>query len=281
MREEIDTPDARVARIAERQHGVVTAEQLREVGIDKSAVTRRVKAGRLHRLHRGVYAVGHRAPSWHGRWMAAVLACDEGAVLSHHSAAVLWELLRPIDGPIHVSVPTTTGRISRQGIRLHRCPRSLPGATKSPSPRSSARSTTSTAASLLTSYEEPVAKQSSRESTSKAPRESDSAATSRKSSTRSLLSLRTTGCIERWLVLLRRSSRGWRRFGGPNRGQDPRGQGAPCCASPIRRSKKSPRASLPTSRGPLHRRTGCRSASGGRRGRCRGRRPASCRCPPG
>ncbi len=54
--------------------------------------------------------------------MAAVLACGEGAVLSHHSAAALWELLRPIDGPIHVSVSTTTGRISRQGIRLHRCP---------------------------------------------------------------------------------------------------------------------------------------------------------------
>jgi very-short-patch-repair endonuclease len=132
MREEIDTSDVRVARIAARQHGVVTAEQLREAGIDKSATTRRVKAGRLHRLHRGVYAVGHRAPTHHSRWMAAVLACGEGAVLSHSSAAALWELLRPIDGPIHVSVPTTTGRISRRGIRLHRCP-SLADPLSSPS----------------------------------------------------------------------------------------------------------------------------------------------------
>lgn len=65
--------------------------------------------------------------------MAAVLACGEGAVLSHHSAAALWELLHPIDGPVHVSVPTTTGRISRHGIHLHRAP-SL--AEPSPSPSS-------------------------------------------------------------------------------------------------------------------------------------------------
>ncbi|MDQ3725260.1 MAG: endonuclease domain-containing protein [Actinomycetota bacterium] len=52
--------------------------------------------------------------------MAAVLACGEGAVLSHGSAAVLWGLLRPLDGPIHVSVPTTAGRAARRGIHLHR-----------------------------------------------------------------------------------------------------------------------------------------------------------------
>jgi very-short-patch-repair endonuclease len=54
--------------------------------------------------------------------MAAVLACGEGAVLSHHSAAALWELLKPIEGPIHVSVPTTNGRAPQRGIHLHRCP---------------------------------------------------------------------------------------------------------------------------------------------------------------
>lgn len=54
--------------------------------------------------------------------MAAVLACGEGAVLSHHSAAALWELLKPIRGPIHVSVPTTSGLKKRSGIQLHRCP---------------------------------------------------------------------------------------------------------------------------------------------------------------
>jgi hypothetical protein len=73
-------------------------------------------------MHRGVYAVGHRGLSLHGRFMAAVLACGDGTVLSHGSAAVLWELLRPLDGPIHVSAPTTSGRSRRPGIHIHRCP---------------------------------------------------------------------------------------------------------------------------------------------------------------
>jgi very-short-patch-repair endonuclease len=54
--------------------------------------------------------------------MAAVLACGEGAVLSHASAAALWGLLRPMSGPVHVSVPTRHGRRQHIGIRLHRCP---------------------------------------------------------------------------------------------------------------------------------------------------------------
>jgi very-short-patch-repair endonuclease len=134
MREEIDTSDTEVAKIAARQHGVVTASQLHEAGIDKSAISRRVKRGQLHRLHRGVYAVGHRALSLHGRFMAAVLACGEGAVLSHTSASVLWELLKPIDGPLHVSVPTTSGLAKRRGIHLHRCPSLSTPADPSPSP---------------------------------------------------------------------------------------------------------------------------------------------------
>lgn len=54
--------------------------------------------------------------------MAAVLACGQGAVLSHGSAAALWKLLRPIKGPIHVSVPSRSGRAKQRGIRLHRRP---------------------------------------------------------------------------------------------------------------------------------------------------------------
>ena len=96
------------------------------------AISERAKNGRLHRLHRGIYAVGHRAPTHHSRWMAAVLAYGEGAVLSHHSAAALWELLRPINSPIHVSVPTTTGRKPQRGIHVHRCP-SLADPLSSPS----------------------------------------------------------------------------------------------------------------------------------------------------
>jgi Transcriptional regulator, AbiEi antitoxin/Protein of unknown function (DUF559) len=98
----------------------VTIEQLREAGLDEAAVWRRVAAGRLHRLHRGVYAVGHRSLSWRGRWLAAVLAVGDGAVLSHTSAAALWEFLRPIPGPIHVSLPAAVHRSPRPGLRIHR-----------------------------------------------------------------------------------------------------------------------------------------------------------------
>ena len=64
-----------------------------------------MRAGRLHRVHRGVYAVGHPGLSSEGRWMAAVLACGDGAVLSHRSAAELWELLPAAKGDVHVTLP--------------------------------------------------------------------------------------------------------------------------------------------------------------------------------
>src|SRR5262245_2704205 len=76
-----------IARIAARQHGVVSLEQLRSAGLSSSAINRRVSGARLHRLHRGVYAVGHTHLSERGHWMAAVLTCGDGAVLSHLSAA--------------------------------------------------------------------------------------------------------------------------------------------------------------------------------------------------
>jgi len=65
--------------------------------------------------------VGHPITNFHGRWMAAVLACGDGAALSHRSAAALWELLRPMEGPIDVSVPSNGGRAKRKGISVHRC----------------------------------------------------------------------------------------------------------------------------------------------------------------
>ncbi|HEU4739269.1 MAG TPA: type IV toxin-antitoxin system AbiEi family antitoxin domain-containing protein [Solirubrobacterales bacterium] len=131
-----DTADFHVARIAARQHGVVTRRQLERCGLGSKAITIRVRKGQLNRAHQGVYAVGHRGLSLHGRFMAAVLACGSGAVLSHTSAAVLWKLLRPIDGPIHVSIPTTSGRKRRRGVNLHRCPSLNTPAEPSPSPSS-------------------------------------------------------------------------------------------------------------------------------------------------
>jgi very-short-patch-repair endonuclease len=128
-----DTLDHRVGEIASRQHGVIILRQLEAVGLSRYTVAKRTERGRLHRVHQGVYAVGHSGLSLHGRFMAAVLACGDGAVLSHGSAAVLWKLLKPLDGPVHVSVPTTSGRKARRGIHLHRTPAL---AESSPSPSS-------------------------------------------------------------------------------------------------------------------------------------------------
>ena len=122
------TPDQSVAHLAALQHGVTSIRQMLEAGLTRDAVTRRVRAGRLHQLHRGVYAVGHSGLSNEGSWMAAVLACGAGAVLSHRSAAELWGLLPVRLGLIEVSIATDSGRGRRPGVRIHRCA-SLPSAT--------------------------------------------------------------------------------------------------------------------------------------------------------
>jgi predicted transcriptional regulator of viral defense system len=126
------TLDQRIAWVARRQHGVVAHRQLVETGLSRDAIATRVRVGRLHRLHRGVYAVGHRAPSVEKAWMAAVLACGAGAVLSHWSAARLWGML-PASGqtgrPIDVSLPSKSGRKPRKGIRIHRCASLTPALT--------------------------------------------------------------------------------------------------------------------------------------------------------
>jgi predicted transcriptional regulator of viral defense system len=88
------TWDKIVAELAERQHGVVAARQLAALGISRNAVSARAQAGRLHRVHRGVYAVGHPVLTVNGRRMAAVLAAGPGAALSHASAAALREIRR-------------------------------------------------------------------------------------------------------------------------------------------------------------------------------------------
>jgi hypothetical protein len=85
-------------------------------------VAYRVQTGRLHPHYRGVYGLGHATLSREGRWMAAVLACGEGAVLSHLSAATLWEIWRRRANGSDVTVPRQ--RRARPGIRL-RCTRNL------------------------------------------------------------------------------------------------------------------------------------------------------------
>ena len=114
------TPDAAIARLAFKQHGIVTYEQLRDAGLGAGAIDLRVRNGRLHRVHRGVFAVGHTRISQEGRWLAAVLALGEGAVLSHVSAAALWGIRHSGSAYVHVTVPTPGGRHRRRGIIVHR-----------------------------------------------------------------------------------------------------------------------------------------------------------------
>jgi predicted transcriptional regulator of viral defense system len=110
--------DARLAVLADRQHGRVSRRQLLALGLGKHAIDHLVRRRRLHPEYRGVYAVGYARPTRRGRWMAALLAGGEGAVLSHRSAAALWGLCPPRAGEVEVSMPRV--RQPQQGIRFYR-----------------------------------------------------------------------------------------------------------------------------------------------------------------
>src|SRR3954451_18559459 len=77
---------AAIATLATRQHGVIAHHQLLQLGASLRQIQYWIAARRLHRLHEGVYAVGHRALTKRGRYMAAVLSAGDGAILSHCSA---------------------------------------------------------------------------------------------------------------------------------------------------------------------------------------------------
>ena len=109
--------DPMIAALADRQHGVASRAQLLALGFTGRQIEHRRASGRLHPLHRGVYAVGHRVLKAEGRWMAATLAT--GGALSHASAAAAWEWL-PTGATIHVTVPGDPGRTRRPGLRIHR-----------------------------------------------------------------------------------------------------------------------------------------------------------------
>lgn len=107
-----------LAELAERQHGVVSIRQLTgPLGYSKAAVHRAVTAGRLHQLYRGVFAVGHVKLSLHAQCLAAVLACAPDALLSHVSAAWLWDLTKT--SPLPASVCAPGYRKPRPSLRLH------------------------------------------------------------------------------------------------------------------------------------------------------------------
>jgi hypothetical protein len=107
-----------LARLAAAQYGVVSFQQLRELGFSKGAIWRMSEARRICRIHRGVYGVGHAELSDHGRSLAAVLACGDGAALSHGSAAWLWGLQGACPKPAEVSVPGHGHR--RKGVWVRR-----------------------------------------------------------------------------------------------------------------------------------------------------------------
>jgi predicted transcriptional regulator of viral defense system len=108
-----------IQELAARQYGVVALHQLTALGLGPSSVRRRVAAGSLRRLHRGVYAVGLSAPSVNASFIAAVLACGPGAVLSHRSAGAHLGL-RPCNrAAVDVSAPLRRGK-ARPGIDVHR-----------------------------------------------------------------------------------------------------------------------------------------------------------------
>ena len=91
--------DKAIARLAERQHGVVARRQLERLGLGRGAIAHRIDVGRLHRLNRGVYAVGHRRLTLHGRLIAAALARKDHVVVGR-GAATLHDLMRLGSAPI-------------------------------------------------------------------------------------------------------------------------------------------------------------------------------------
>ncbi len=114
--------DRVISHIAATQHGVVARRQLLAQGVSRHEIQSRLRNGRLHGLHFGVYAVGHNRLTQRGGWIAAVLACGEQATLSHRSAAALWGMADVPDARIEVVVPhdrASRHRADRASIATH------------------------------------------------------------------------------------------------------------------------------------------------------------------
>jgi len=110
--------DLAAAAVAERQHGNLTRLQLLDLGLNDDAIAHRVKRGRLHRVHTGVYAVGRPPVTALERAAAAVLACGPGAVLSHMSALALWGFADRWPARLEVTVARHR---HPAGVHVHRC----------------------------------------------------------------------------------------------------------------------------------------------------------------
>jgi very-short-patch-repair endonuclease len=111
--------DERLRSLANRQHGVISRAQLLHLGLTPSAISHRRRQGWLHLLHCRVYSIGWADPDRYGRWMGAVLACGRDALLSHQSAAELWEIRKAGPGPIEITL-TTASKRRVDGLAIHR-----------------------------------------------------------------------------------------------------------------------------------------------------------------
>lgn len=107
--------------LTRRQHGAISREQLLRLGFSRHAIAHRLETGRLHQVRRGIYAVGRGDLPPEGRWMAALLACGEGAYLSHRSAAALYRIGAERDGLIEVSI-RRRGEHHRRGLMVRSRP---------------------------------------------------------------------------------------------------------------------------------------------------------------
>jgi very-short-patch-repair endonuclease len=111
--------ELRLARIAARQRGVVTRDQLYGLGFSYAQVKRRLGLGRLHHVHHNVYAVGHRSLTSQAHLMAALLSVGPRAFLSHRTAAAVWGLRAVNIRDIELTLPGTGGR-RHTGLTVHR-----------------------------------------------------------------------------------------------------------------------------------------------------------------
>lgn len=107
----------RLAALAKKQHGVVSAWQLSTLGYSKDEIRNSAACRRLHPIHHAAYAVGHDGISRHGQCLGAVLSCGEGALLSHRSAAWLWGLTKRFFVPVEVTAASP--RRTREAIQIH------------------------------------------------------------------------------------------------------------------------------------------------------------------
>lgn len=112
-----DKRSRRAWELAGKQHGIVTRQQLLALGFGRRSIEHRVAHGRLHLVMHGVYAVGWPPLTPRRRWMAAVLACGDEAMLSHHSAAALWGIAKERADRVDVSVRRRC-ELKRRGLKV-------------------------------------------------------------------------------------------------------------------------------------------------------------------